>query len=69
VRYVYFFFMRKRIKKGFPFHRSHTPSEIRAEMESDKKFTGGALFTAYNARRYIENTENTGGLDELRRLI
>ena len=53
VRYVYYFFMRKKIRKGYPYVPAETPTEIRHNLQPETAaFPESELFDMYNVHRY-----------------
>ena len=70
VRFVYYFFMRKKIKKGFQYIPSQTPKEICYKMwQKDGAFAEVELFDMYNTYRYNEAANATNKTEKLKTFI
>jgi len=70
VRFVYYFFMRKKIKKGYQYQPSHTPSEILFNIRQNNDiFNETKLFEMYNAYRYNDTEKITEKTECLKTFI
>ena len=60
VRFAYYFFMRKKIKKGFPYKPEQTPTEICQDIwQKEGSFNEVELFDMYNTYRYNKIDTNS----------
>ena len=70
VRFVYYFFMRKKIRKGFRYNPSQTPSEVCHEMrQKNATLAESELFDIYNAHRYDRMKGISSKTDNLQSFI
>jgi hypothetical protein len=66
VRFAYYFFMRKKMKKGYVYRPSQTPSEVCGEIwRNEGAFNAVELFDMYNVYRYDDTVNTNGAADRL----